>query len=417
MPKNLLFNGGFENEFHKYQNQSALIVADGWTPWFVPQRRPPDPAWKNRRPEWKRATPEVDPARIRSGGSAQQYFSFWGTHIGGIFQRVMVPANARLRFSAWGHAWSSEENHARPSVNPTNMHMRIGIDPLGGTDPFASSIVWSAEQNAIDDFQHFSVETSAQGGRITAFIYSAPDEARKHNDVYWDDAELIVVGGDANAPRAANPDATITLNPPKPTPNQRVDISIKSNRPLAFIDLQLILPDGSVVIPPYKGDRSEVNQYIWEWSYTPPAVGVYQAVFLAQGIAPAWADINVGVQAPPPIDVQPDHRGAPRTQYKRTYLLLPNFPGTPTGNQMLGQWLAAVVRSRVLETYRWTVGASADDAGIGDLDVRRIVAINPSTWGASLHAFYQQYYPGVEYRAIEANTPSELETVLRNWSG
>ncbi len=41
----------------------------------------------------------------------------------------------------------------------------------------------------------------------------------------------------------------------------------------------------------------------------------------------------------------------------------------------------------------------------------------PSTWGASLKAFYEQYYPGAEYRAVEAHTPAELEAMLANWSG
>lgn len=96
---------------------------------------------------------------------------------------------------------------------------------------------------------------------------------------------------------------------------------------------------------------------------------------------------------------------------------MPNFPATPTGNQMLSQWFTAIVRSRALETYRWTVGTSADDAGIGDLNVRRIIAINPSSWGASLQAFYEQYYPDVEYRTIETNTPADLENILRTWNG
>ncbi len=424
MPTNLLYNGGFENEFHQYQGRSALIVADGWTPWWVPQQRPPDPAWKNRRPEWKRATLTVDAARIRSGESSQQYFSFWGTHVGGVYQRVMAPRSARLRFSAWGHAWSSEQNPPRPSVNPTHVHMKIGIDPKGGLDPFDTGIVWSAERNAIDEFAPFSVEAIAQGGRVTVFLYSAPDEAKKHNDIYWDDAELTVVGGIPNLRREANPDAAIALSPAQPAPNAPVTITARSASPLTFVDLHVLLPDGRDIIPPYKGDRQEGSQFVWEWTYTPPTPGSYQAVFLADGIAPAWADVPVGVQPPlpappppPPPGDAPLPRGEPRAQYKRTYLLLPNFPATPAGNQMLSQWFAAVVRSGVLERFRWTVGTSADDAGIGDLDVRRVIAINSSTWGASLPAFYQQYYPGVEYRAIEANTPAELEAVLASWSG
>jgi hypothetical protein len=113
MPANLLFNGGFENEFHLYANKDGLHMADGWSPWWVDQIKNVDPTWKNRRPEYKRAVQLVDPSRIRTGGSAQQYFTFWGTHIAGLFQRVMVPPQAQLRFSAWGHAWSSEQNAPR----------------------------------------------------------------------------------------------------------------------------------------------------------------------------------------------------------------------------------------------------------------------------------------------------------------
>jgi len=108
-------------------------------------------------------------------------------------------------------------------------------------------------------------------------------------------------------------------------------------------------------------------------------------------------------------------RGSCRNSDRLGHAQLPNFPATPTGNQMLSEWFAGVVRSGALEKFRWTVGASADDAGIGDLNVHHVIAINPSTWGASLQAFYQQYYPGVEYRTIEANTPAELESVLVNW--
>ena len=75
------------------------------------------------------------------------------------------------------------------------------------------------------------------------------------------------------------------------------------------------------------------------------------------------------------------------------------------------------MRSGILEKFRWTVGTSADDAGIGDLSIRRVMAINPSPWGASLKAFYEQYYPGAEYRAVEARTPTELEAMLTSWSG
>lgn len=98
-------------------------------------------------------------------------------------------------------------------------------------------------------------------------------------------------------------------------------------------------------------------------------------------------------------------RGYPRVQYERTYVLLP-----PTAN---AAWARAVVDS-TWDRHRYTMGGSADDAGVGDLDVRRVIAINPQDWQGdqSLEEFFAQYYPGVELRVITAATPEELAQKL-----
>ena len=96
-------------------------------------------------------------------------------------------------------------------------------------------------------------------------------------------------------------------------------------------------------------------------------------------------------------------RGAPRTQYERTYVLLP--PGAGTA------WAEAVVDG-AWDEHRYTIGGSADDAGIGDLDVRRVLAINPDRWKGDLRAFFEEHYPGVQYVPVEASTPNELRQKL-----
>lgn len=96
-------------------------------------------------------------------------------------------------------------------------------------------------------------------------------------------------------------------------------------------------------------------------------------------------------------------RGAPRTPYERTYVLLP--PGA-------GRAWANAVTDATWEAHRYTIGGSADDAGIGDLDVRRVIAVNPGQWRGDLRAFFEQHYPGVEYRPVEAATPAALGLAL-----
>ncbi len=130
---------------------------------------------------------------MRTGASAQQYYSFWGTHVAGLWQQVVVPPGAYLRFQIWGQAWSSEADKPRPSQNPTHAHMSVGIDPLGGADPYGRSIVWSVPENAIDEWRMFSVEAQAHTDVITVFVRSAPEWPKKHQNIYWDEATLEII--------------------------------------------------------------------------------------------------------------------------------------------------------------------------------------------------------------------------------
>jgi hypothetical protein len=66
----------------------------------------------------------------------------------------------------------------------------------------------------------------------------------------------------------------------------------------------------------------------------------------------------------------------------------------------------------VLERHKLTVGYSADDAGIGDLDMRTVIVINPGEWPDPIVPWLQRWYPGVVVRTIRASTPDELEAKL-----
>jgi len=94
----------------------------------------------------------------------------------------------------------------------------------------------------------------------------------------------------------------------------------------------------------------------------------------------------------------------PREQYERTYVLLP--PGTDAA------WAVAVIEA-TWDEKRFTVGGSADDAGIGDLDSRRVLAVNPARWPDDLQAFFERWYPGVAYTPVMAATLAELVEALR----
>jgi murein DD-endopeptidase MepM/ murein hydrolase activator NlpD len=109
------------------------------------------------------------------------------------------------------------------------------------------------------------------------------------------------------------------------------------------------------------------------------------------------------LNARPYLDPLPVGRGEPRVDYARTYVLLPPNAGT--------EWARAVVDA-TWQAHRLTVGGSADDAGLGDLSQRRVIAINPNNWNGDLETFFVQHYPGVIYCALEAERPDVLIDAL-----
>jgi hypothetical protein len=105
----------------------------------------------------------------------------------------------------------------------------------------------------------------------------------------------------------------------------------------------------------------------------------------------------------PPSDELKQPFGLPRVPYARTYVLLP--PDVDV------TWAEAVMEA-TWPRYRFTIGGNADDAGIGDLDARRVVAINPACWNDDLGVFFETHYPGVEWVPIEVDEPEDLADAL-----
>lgn len=196
---NLVTNGNFEGAF--VQANPKAQVASGWTPWFIPT-----PAGQ---PDYLYMQPTYEPSsncsatcahRIHSGGNAQRMFQFFGAYVAGLYQQITVPENADLRFTMFGQGWSSQsDNPENVSNGGTEMRMRVGIDPQGGTNPLDSRVQWSEEFNALDSWHQFTAYARAQGTRVTVFAYAAPFDTRRKNEVYWDDAELLALTGDLAA--------------------------------------------------------------------------------------------------------------------------------------------------------------------------------------------------------------------------
>jgi len=247
----------------------TVQVAQGWSGWWQPPNEdrsakdfsntfpnycgPQAPgdcvAW--HMPEFRdtRSAPQ-DPPRIRSGQNSQKYFSFWSVHEGGVYQVVDgLRPGSPLRFSIYMQAWSAtKENRMEPnphfSFGQTGMHMKIGIDPTGGTDPWSKDIVWSTEKDTYDKFERYEVQAVARANKVTVFTHSRPENPMEHNDIYLDDAELTFAGGGSPTDLIVNPPPAMVAVEGKPATASggRISHIVKAGDTLFALALQYGVP-------------------------------------------------------------------------------------------------------------------------------------------------------------------------------
>jgi hypothetical protein len=230
---NLLQNPGFEQPFAaSLPGKDNCLIAVPWLAWFV--EGPPEQTSQGflLAPEFKMSTRNDAPFnRVRNGDLAQQYFHSFGNFQAGVYQVVQgVSPGALLRLQIWGMTWSCDRESKgncgnNTSGDPSAMHLRIGIDPTGGTNVFSANIVWSEEVNAWDTWTLMQVEAEAANSTITVFVYSYPDYRSQDNNVYLDDASLVEL-----APPATNTPVPTDTPEPSPTP-KATNTSLPTNTP------------------------------------------------------------------------------------------------------------------------------------------------------------------------------------------
>lgn len=243
--KNILQNGGFEDDWGKDKSHDALkIKPDG----SIEQLKvgniftPPNWLVYFYHDEGKLAQPEVRDARhkerVKDGTKGQLLFTFFKNHHAGFLQTVPTVAGQQLQLSASAHAWSNHQDPDEPRKYPKpdepkwsegvgyggnfilegdtdddasrNFTFRIGIDPTGGTDPASSDIVWGHGAHIYNEYYEVpNATTTATGDKSTVFVESKTLWPYKHNDAYWDSISLV-----ASEPVIVPP----VVEPPDETP-------------------------------------------------------------------------------------------------------------------------------------------------------------------------------------------------------
>ena len=172
---NLLTNPGFESSF------AADGAASGWLKWVV-----------SGTPTFKQITSSTDTRRVTEGANAQQLEGSNIAYSAGLQQVVNgLTVGKTYKLTVYGHAWSSTADDSTTSTDTINL--RVGIAP-GSTYAADPNITWSGVYTYTDTYSLMSVEIVATDTMATVFTWAEATAARKHNDVYWDNASFVEVG-------------------------------------------------------------------------------------------------------------------------------------------------------------------------------------------------------------------------------
>ncbi len=235
--QNLLVNPSFEGGMRRTSTSSW--VSDGWNPWYHHTGSHSE----YYEPEWKVVQrPEDDGsadlrARLLDGNKSLQWFNTYALHDAGIWQRVKVPANARLTFSIWVQILSARDTHwvADQMVSGPddlgNYQVQVGIDPTG-FEPGGQvmrppghvvwgDVVWDAHTKAPDGTNQYAlaqVTVQAQGQYVTVWVRGWNKWAYRYEATFVDKASLVAVGAPSRMAVAAAPAQPTSTPAPTNTP-------------------------------------------------------------------------------------------------------------------------------------------------------------------------------------------------------
>jgi hypothetical protein len=178
----------------------------------------------------------LTPDRIESGENAYRIFGPAGPIWSGIRAQVEVEVGKKYALQAYAHAWTNHNDKAAvpghedccgdpacswgagreafaervedlPGLtgDPWNDALyaaafKVGIDPIGGLDPFADTVVWSDEWVIYNEFAPVGIAAKAESATVTIFLEQKMRWAFRNNDGYWDSISLSAVGESPEEP-------------------------------------------------------------------------------------------------------------------------------------------------------------------------------------------------------------------------
>ncbi|HUT21338.1 MAG TPA: hypothetical protein VM366_19475 [Anaerolineae bacterium] len=183
------FQSSFEEGSYDYQGILQLTCPTGWTPHWV------DGSADGilHRPEYDLKDRQRGHPEVRTGRFSASFYTIFATHDACLCRKFRVAPGKLVRASVWAM------NVTNSSGGRDGGHgMRVGIDPTGGEDHTAPSVVYGGWWSSYmpdwreHEWRELSVETAAEAEVVTVFLHAKCDYAADINASHWDDFQLQV---------------------------------------------------------------------------------------------------------------------------------------------------------------------------------------------------------------------------------
>ncbi len=203
-PGNVTYNCGFDLFVDRTWNGKRLQVPDGWWYFILSgdlEYRPADDTY------W--------------GAPSLWLLSDGVPFVAGIYQQVKVTPGVVYQTDI---GWAA--------ATKPDFERKLGLDPTGGTDPLAPTVIWSRSEWGMDKWPDLTVSARAAGPTMTVFVWVAHPTTHGNDWIFLD---AVGLWPDPNQPTAtatplpsATPRPTVpparratrtpTAVPPSPTP-------------------------------------------------------------------------------------------------------------------------------------------------------------------------------------------------------
>lgn len=295
-----------------WQKDNA-ITPHGWSAyWTCKSSEEQNQDQINRAPEFRVMTVEIAADRVRSHPTSASFFNFWSLNrSAGLYQLVSgIRPGTRLRFSFWANllTTNSSELPLSSSRQPGGLQVRACIQTLGRVvlrpdvnDPTTVCGPWI---RPYDTWGEAAVEAVAAAETIAVVIDATAEYPVKHNDVYVDDASLVVVASASPAPTPAPPPVPTAAAVETPAVIVKTPTANVRAQPSFAAAILASVPQGSTFpVRAYTSDRQW-----WQIEYNGRLAFVHQSVVdlnaaaraaLGSSDAPAPTPTLAASSAPP----------------------------------------------------------------------------------------------------------------------